>query len=161
MRKRHPGVLFVCANNICRSPLAEVAFRAAARREGILRNLVIDSAGTRGTHAGERPDARAVRAASERGYDLSRKRARQVKPGDLGRFDWILAMDQANVRDIVALPADSCADHVGLLLDELPSAPVREVPDPYFGSYAQFVHVLDLVEPACAALAARLARVMD
>jgi protein-tyrosine phosphatase len=52
-------------------------------------------------------------------------------------------------------PADY-AGHLGLLLDLIPAAPVREVPDPYYGGAEGFERVLDLVEQASAELVARI-----
>lgn len=157
-RKKRVGVLFVCANNICRSPLAEGAFRAMAKRQGILRDLVIDSRGTLAGFVGQRADPRALRAAASRGYDLSRIRARQLTAKDFDRFQWILAMDEANLRAVAALQPTGFAGHAGLLMDMLPGAPAREIPDPYFGGIALFEQALDLAEPACEMLAAQVAR---
>src|SRR5487761_1499344 len=69
-------ILFVCLGNICRSPTAEVVFRAVASREAPDLALEIDSAGTAGYHVGELPDRRTRQAAARRGYDLSALRAR-------------------------------------------------------------------------------------
>ena len=153
---RETRVLFVCANNICRSPIAEAVFRDAARREG-LHDVVVDSAGIFASHAGERPDPRAVHAASDRGYDLSRIRARQVTPDDFARFQWILAMDESNLRALASISPQPYSGHIGLLMDFAVGTAVREVPDPYFGARAQFDEVVRLVEDACKALAAHLA----
>lgn len=158
VRRKRAGVLFVCANNICRSPLAAGVFRAAAAREGVLQALTVASAGTSAAYAGQRPDARAVRAAYARGYDLGRDRARRVSARDFERFDWILAMDSANLGAVTALRPAAYAGHVGLMLEQDPLARVREVPDPYYGGIEAFERVLDLIEPACGLLAARLAR---
>lgn len=160
VRRKRTAVLFVCANNICRSPLAAGVFRACAAREGVLREIAVASAGTSGAHAGQRPDPRAYRAAYARGYDLGRTRARQVSARDFARFDWILAMDKANLQAVSALRPQGYAGHLSLLLDLDPQAREREVPDPYFGGIDAFEHVLDLVEPACGLLAARLARAL-
>ena len=56
-----PSVLFVCLGNICRSPLAEAAFRKAADEAGL--DVDVDSAGTADYHVGEPPDMRSVREA--------------------------------------------------------------------------------------------------
>lgn len=151
------SVLFVCANNICRSPIAEGVFRVVARREG-LHHVVADSAGIFANHAGQLPDPRAVGAALARGYDLSRIRARQVTTADFDRFQWILAMDKSNLRALACISPQSYAGHLGLLMDLAQGAATREVPDPYFGARAQFDEVVRLVEAACIALASRLAR---
>ena len=63
------SILFVCMGNICRSPLAEGAFRAEADRLGLA--VEVDSAGTGGWHAGEPPDARAIAAARRGGVDIA------------------------------------------------------------------------------------------
>lgn len=154
------GVLFVCTNNICRSPTAEAVFRAAAEREGIAHLLRIGSAGTHGFHAGEPPDPRAIRAARGRGYDIASLRARQVGADDFIRFDRIFAMDRTNLAALAALRPEGHAGHVGLFLDVVPDAGVRDVADPYFAGAAAFERVLDLVEPASQALAAQLARTL-
>jgi protein-tyrosine phosphatase len=150
------SVLFVCMGNICRSPTAEAVFRAAAQRAGIAQSLHIDSAGTGDWHIGEPPDKRATIAAQRRGYDLTRLRGRQVAAEDFARFGWILAMDEDNLRVLQDLRPPEYPGHLGLLLELLPDAPMREVPDPYFGGPDGFEHVLDLIEQACDALLAHV-----
>ena len=56
-----PAVLFVCLGNICRSPLAEAAFRAVAEEHGL--DADADSAGTAAYHAGNPPDPRSIETA--------------------------------------------------------------------------------------------------
>jgi protein-tyrosine phosphatase len=152
------GVLFVCMGNICRSPAAEGVFRAVAEREGWARRLRIDSAGTHDYHVGEPPDARSIASALRRGYDIRKLRARQVQAGDFARFDWILAMDNVNLRTLDELRPRDYAGHLGLLLDLSPALGVREVPDPYYGGPERFERMLDLIEPASEALFERVVR---
>lgn len=150
------GVLFVCMGNICRSPTAEGVFRAVAERGGMAKRLRIDSAGTHDYHVGEPPDARAIASALRRGYDIGRLRARQIAPRDFAWFDWILAMDRHNLKEVTSRRPRDHAGHVGLMLDLLPALGVREVPDPYYGGSEGFERVLDLLEPASEALLARV-----
>ncbi len=148
-------VLMVCMGNICRSPTAEAVLRAKLERAGLGGQVWVDSAGTHGYHTGEAPDPRAIRHAAQRGYDLSALRARAVDESDFSRFDWILAMDQANFDWLRRrAPGDSPA-RIELLLAA--NAIDHEVPDPYFGPPAGFDRVLDLVEAGCDAWLARLA----
>src|SRR5664279_1878071 len=91
------SVLFVCMGNICRSPTAEAVFRHYVEQAGLLEQIQIDSAGTHDYHIGDAPDARTQRAAKQRGYDMSQLRGRQVEAGDFMRFDYVLAMDEANL----------------------------------------------------------------
>jgi protein-tyrosine phosphatase len=126
-----PSILLVCLGNICRSPLAEAAFRAEAERRGL--DAVIDSAGTGGWHVGEPPDRRARATARRHGIVIESYRARQVETADFRRFDVILAMDAQNLRDLEhAAPQDATA-RLFLLLDFVEGREGDSVGDPYYG----------------------------
>lgn len=144
-------VLFVCLGNICRSPTAEGVFRQLAKEAGLAGSIVADSAGTGDYHIGERPDPRACWAASQRGYDLHSQRARQVTHEDFAQFDYVLAMDEHNLRALKELAPSEHAHKVRLLTD-FGSGKECGVPDPYAGGPQGFEHVLDLVEDAAQGL---------
>jgi len=150
------SVLFVCMGNICRSPTAEAVFREQAKRAGLLERLAIESAGIGDWHVGQPPDGRAITHARRRGYDLEPLRARQVCREDFARFDYILAMDLRNLRDLKTLMPPGYNGYVGLLLDFAPKLGLREVPDPYFGAADGFETVLELTERACEGLLAHI-----
>jgi len=145
----------VCLGNICRSPTAEAVLRKLVQAQGLQQQIVIDSAGTSDWHRGEAPDPRAIRAAADRGYDLSTLRARQVMADDFIRFDYILAMDEQNLRDLERLCPPEPHATVDLLLS-YGTSNLREVPDPYDRTLAVFEEVLDLCENACADLLQQL-----
>lgn len=151
-------ILFVCLGNICRSPTAEVVFRAVASREAPDLVLEIDSAGTAGYHVGELPDQRTRQAAARRGYDLSALRARVVEPDDFEHFDLILAMDRENLRSLEGRAPAHARDRLRLFLEFAPEAGVTEVPDPYYGGPNGFEDVLDLIEAASRGLIEHLRR---
>jgi protein-tyrosine phosphatase len=98
---RMPSVLFVCLGNICRSPLAEAAFRKTAEQSGL--DVHVDSAGTGDWHVGHPPDARAQAVALRNGIDISHYRGRQVGGSDFARFTHIIALDHSNLRDLKAM----------------------------------------------------------
>ncbi|MBD3837743.1 low molecular weight protein-tyrosine-phosphatase [Brevundimonas sp.] len=126
-----PSILFVCLGNICRSPLAEAALRAEAKRLRL--DLIVDSAGTGNWHAGEPPDPRALATARRHGVDISGLKARQVKPADFRRFTHIVALDHDNLENLRRLrPADATAE-LSLLLDHVPGREGQAVADPYSG----------------------------
>jgi protein-tyrosine phosphatase len=150
------NVLFVCMGNICRSPMAEGVFRTLVERERLSSRITIDSAGTHDYQLGERPDSRAIRAARQRGYDLSSQRARLFDLDDFRRFEWIVAMDSQNLRFLKSLRPAGHRGHLGLLLDFAPELGVRDVPDPYYGEPEDFERVLDLVERGAASLLAAI-----
>jgi protein-tyrosine phosphatase len=139
-------ILFVCLGNICRSPTAEAVFTAKAISSG-LNHLTIDSAGTGNWHQGHPPDERATAHAAKRGYDLTPLRARQVTTSDFEKFDFILAMDRQNERDLKRIAPNETAHKIKLFL-QFGQSTETEVPDPYYGGAQGFEHVLDLIEDA-------------
>ncbi|WP_269209236.1 low molecular weight protein-tyrosine-phosphatase [Chromobacterium vaccinii] len=148
------SILFVCHGNICRSPTAEGVMRKRLAATGWSGRIRLDSAGTHGYHVGEPPDARSMRAAAGRGYDLSTQRARQVADGDFSAFDLILAADRHNLDDLRRRCPEELSDRLHLMLE--PLGQDREVPDPYYGGDRGFEQVLDLLEAACDAWLARI-----
>ncbi|MBD9398059.1 low molecular weight protein-tyrosine-phosphatase [Pseudomonas sp. PDM11] len=144
-------VLFVCLGNICRSPTAEAVMRQRLQQAGLAERIELDSAGTGGWHVGKAPDSRTQQAASRRGYDLSSLRGRQVSVDDFARFDLILAMDSANLRDLQRIRPANARAELDLYLRRFELAE-DEVPDPYYGGSEGFEHVLDLLEQASDAL---------
>jgi len=153
-------ILMVCTGNICRSPTAEGVLRAKLRAAGLAERVEVDSAGTHGHfHAGEPPDPRTVKHAGERGYDLSKLRARRVVKADFERFDWLFAMDDGHLEILRGMRPYRSEAQLALLMEHARRfSDVREVPDPYYGAPAGFAHVLDLVEDACDGIVASLAR---
>ena len=151
-------VLFVCTGNICRSPMAEGAFRHHVRLAGLAERIDCDSAGTHDYHVGEPPDSRAQFAASRRGYDLSSQRARQVRRTDFSEFDYVLAMDEMNLRLLERRCPSQHAHKLKLFMEFSTGPTLREVPDPYYGGQQGFEHVLDMVEQAAQELLDHLRR---
>ena len=145
-------VLFVCMGNICRSPTAEAVFRHYVAQAGLLEHIHIDSAGTHDYHIGDAPDSRTRLAAQRRGYDMSQLHGRQVEVGDFACFDYVLAMDEANLSILQDLRPRDAQSHLGLFLEFAESRSEREVPDPYYGGADGFERVLDMVEDAAAGL---------
>jgi protein-tyrosine phosphatase len=130
------SVLFVCLGNICRSPLAEAAFRREAERLGL--DVEVDSAGTGDWHIGYPPDPRAAAVAARNGIDISHLKARLVTADDFRRFDHIVALDANNLRDLERLrPADGKA-RLSLLLDYVEGRRGQAVADPYYGEDSHF-----------------------
>ena len=148
-------VLFVCLGNICRSPTAQGVFEHIVEQAGLSDLVDVDSAGTSACHAGETPDSRAIETASRRGYRMSHIRSRQVQAKDFDRFDFILAMDKANLQALLTCCSASSHGKLRLFLDYEGSVQT-EVPDPYYGGKGGFETVLDLIEDASQALLSSL-----
>ena len=141
-------VLMVCLGNICRSPTAHGVLSALIKRRKLCDYLEVDSAGTGCWHLGEKPDRRSISAAQIRGYDISSLIARQVKIIDFANFDYLLAMDNDNLRDLYKICPNEHQDKIDLLLN-FGSSSEKVVPDPFYGESSDFELVLDLIEDAC------------
>ena len=137
--------------NICRSPTAEGVFRHLIKQENMEDKISIDSAGTHAYHVGNPPDARAQSAALKRNIDLSSQRARRVSSDDFITFDYVIAMDESNKRDLLSKCPSGYEDRVQLFL-AFADNDKTEVPDPYYGQGRGFEIVLNMVEDAAEGL---------
>jgi protein-tyrosine phosphatase len=149
-----PSVLFVCLGNICRSPLAEAAFRHEASRIGL--DVEVDSAGTGDWHVGEPPDRRAQSVAKQHGIDISFYRARQVDRQDFLRFSHIIALDSQNLASLKKMMPSGSTAEVSLLLDHVEGRHGEPVADPYYGGRDGFEVTWADVAIAAKRLARRL-----
>lgn len=144
-------ICFVCLGNICRSPTAEAVFLHLIEQERLADRIEVDSAGTGSWHVGERahPDTRA--AAAARGIEVT-SIARQFQSSDFARFDYVVAMDQSNHRDLVRIaPDDAARKKTYLFRDFDPASPDgSDVPDPYYEG--GFDRVYDICEAAARGL---------
>lgn len=142
-------LLFVCLGNICRSPSAENIMNHLLKTHELTHRFSCDSAGTSSYHIGSPPDRRMAAAARMQGITLQGQ-ARQFQVEDFERFDWILAMDNSNYRDILRLDLQKRYHHkVRKICDFCRHHPDTEVPDPYYGGDEGFRYVIDLLADAC------------
>lgn len=152
------NILFICLGNICRSPLAEEVFRQKVQSADRVADFpIIDSAGMIDYHEGELPDHRMRQQAAARGYTLTHH-SRPMTAEDFRTFDCIVAMDADNLRRLrEKCPEPELMNKVVLLSDYLTAHPdFTSIPDPYYGTLADFDLVIDLCEDACAHLLTQL-----
>ena len=147
-------VVFVCAGNISRSPMADAVFRALVSRAGLAAHVASSSAGTEDWHVGERADPRTLLALEHQGLDGSGHRARQFTAASFDQNDLVVALDRTSDRELRA-----CARHGGdadkiALLSSFDAASHGEpdIPDPYYGDDPMFDDVLGMIDSACRAL---------
>lgn len=150
MVSKRPAILFVCLGNICRSPLAEAAFRARASAASL--DVTVDSAGTGDWHVGAPPDRRAQSVAQSHGIDISAYRARQVRADDFDRFTHIFALDLDNLANLQGMAPSGHSARIALLLDIVPGMEGQAVADPYFGDDSGFAITWAEVDEAAQAL---------
>jgi len=136
-------IVFVCSGNICRSPMAELVFRAKVEEAGLDHLVQVSSAGTGGWHVGEAADKRARAKLAEHGYPTGHVAA-EVDRGHLAA-DLLLAADDSHLSFLRRKVSDPAK--VRLLREFDPSAPEgAEVPDPYYGEDDGFEDVLGMIE---------------
>lgn len=148
-------IMMVCMGNICRSPAAEVVLRQKLAAAGIA-DVLVDSSGTGGWHAGEGANPRSIRVWESRGY-AGTHMARQFKQQWFVDRDLLLVMDEDNYETLISwAPDDSAKDRVRFLRAFDPIAADLVVPDPYYGNDDDYEHMLTLIESACDGLVAQL-----
>ena len=141
-------VLFICLGNICRSPLAEAILNKLLSDQNI-KNWTVDSAATSRYEIGSSPDHRGLRLMKKKGL-TSTHRARQICSDDYDTFDYILCMDDDNVRDVRRLAPRKREFSAKI---ELLGRYDREGPDiiedPYYGEDRDFEVVYEQCLRAC------------
>lgn len=143
------SVLFVCLGNICRSPLGQGIFEDLVKEQDLADKFIVDSCGTGAWHEGELPHLGSIEIAKRNGISIVNQKARQIRKSDFENFDWILAMDRSNLRDIKAIAGES-RSRIHLLREFDPFIGDLDVPDPYYSG--GFEGVFEIVERSCRVL---------
>lgn len=123
-------ILFVCLGNICRSPMAEYVMKDLASKAGLSERFEIASAATSAWEIGNPVYPPARRKLAEHGIDCNGKTARQMTRLDYARYDYLIGMDESNLRDILRLVGGDLQHKVSLLMAH--TGHPREVADPWF-----------------------------
>jgi protein-tyrosine phosphatase len=137
-------VLFVCLGNICRSPLAEAIFKHKLKERKLEDFIFADSCGTANYHVGDTPDPRTIANALKNGVVIDHC-GRQLSAQDINDFDYILAMDNSNYRNILKIIETGNDDTKVRLMREYDPLEKGEVPDPYYGGEKGFQEVFDIL----------------
>ena len=126
-------VLFICHGNICRSPMAEFVFKSMVREAGLSDQFVIASAATsseeiwNGVGNPVYPPARAE--LEKHGISCAGKRARQLTAADYEEYDYLIGMDENNIRNMERMTGHH-GGKISLLLSY--TGKPRAISDPWY-----------------------------
>lgn len=145
-------ILFVCHGNICRSPMAEFVMKDIVEKRGLSGQFSIESAATSTEEIGN-PVHRGTRKILDRlGISCAEKRARQLKRTDYDTFDYLIGMDEANVRNMNRICGGDPEAKIYKLLDFTDE--LRSISDPWYtGDFEATFHD---VREGCDSLLLRL-----
>ena len=110
-------VLFVCHGNICRSPMAEFVMKDMAAKAGVEERFVIDSAATSTEELGNPVYPPAQRELAAHGVFCGPHTARQMTRADYDKYDLLIGMDSANIRNMTRICGGDPAGKIHRLLD--------------------------------------------
>ena len=123
-------ILFVCHGNICRSPMAEFVMKDLVKQAGLEGRFYIESAATSTEELGNPDYPPARRKLAEHGIDCTGKRARQLTRSDYDKYDLLIGMDRANLRNMQRICGGDPGSKLYLLMDY--SDHPGEVADPWY-----------------------------
>lgn len=124
------SILFVCHGNICRSPMAEFIMKDLVKKAGLETEFGIASAATSTEEAGNPVYPPARRKLAEHGIGCAGKTARQLTKADYDRYDLLIGMDQANLRNMRRICGGDPAGKIHLMLEYAGRA--GDVADPWY-----------------------------
>ena len=123
-------ILFICHGNICRSPMAEFVMKDMVKKMGIANDFEIASAATSTEEIGNEVYPPAKRKLAEHSISCKGKTARQMTKDDYFYYDFLIAMDRNNLRNMTRFVGDDPEGKVSLLMDYTSSP--RDVADPWY-----------------------------
>jgi len=123
-------ILFVCHGNICRSPMAEFVMKKLVSDAGLSDKFYIESAATSTEEIGNPVYPPAKKKLAEHGIGCAGKTARQMNKGDYAKFDLLIGMDSANIRNMTRICGGDPENKIKLLLNY--AGVDRDVADPWY-----------------------------
>ena len=123
-------ICFVCHGNICRSPMAEFWFKELLRRKGLENEFIVESRATSTEEIGNPPHYGTMRKLAEYGIVPSGKYAEQLRRSDYDKYDIIIGMDDANIRNILRITGGDKQNKVFLMMSF--AGLDRSVADPWY-----------------------------
>lgn len=145
-------VLFICHGNICRSPMAQSVFQHLVDQKGVKQQFYVDSAATSREEIGNSPHYGTKSILKKNHIPLQVHYARQLTVQDGYEYDYIIGMDQWNIKEIKRILANDCPCKVFRLLDVVDHP--RDIADPWYTG--DFERTFEDVKEGCKFLLEKL-----
>ena len=123
-------ILFICHGNICRSPMAEFVFKDIAEKSGMGHKFYVASAATSYEEIGNPVHYGTAKILDRLGISYSKKRATHLEKSDYEKYDYLVCMDSANVRNTLRIMGDDSERKIHKLLEFTGS--YEDVADPWY-----------------------------
>lgn len=123
-------VLFVCLGNICRSPMAEFVFKDMVNKKDLKNKFVINSVATSYEEVGNDIHYGTKDKLIQKNIPFEKRKATRIKKDDYNKYDYILAMEDSNIRNIKAILGEDVEHKIFRLLDF--SNNPRDIADPWY-----------------------------
>ena len=124
-------ILFICHGNICRSTMAEMVFKHLVKQAGLSSDFYIDSAATSREEIGSGVHYGTRRKLAEVGIPCSDHRATQITKADYDKYDYLIVMDNNNIRNLMRTIGSDPEQKVSMLLDYA-GRPGQSIADPWY-----------------------------
>lgn len=141
-------ILMICHGNICRSTMAEFVMKDMVRKAGLENKYYIESAATSREEIGNDTHPGTKRKLTEVGIPYTKRRARQVTKNDYAEYDYLVIMDQNNLRNLNRIIGEDPDNKVFKLLEFAGKS--RDIADPWYTG--NFDETYDDVVEGCQAL---------
>ncbi len=124
------SILFICHGNICRSPMAEFVFKDIIKKAGISDKFYVASAATSYEEIGNPVHYGTAKILDGLGISYSEKRAVHLEKSDYEKYDYLVCMDSANVRNTLRIVGNDSEEKIHKLLEFADSC--DDVADPWY-----------------------------
>lgn len=123
-------VMFVCLGNICRSPMAEFVFKDIVKKQGLEKEFYIKSSATSYEEIGNNIHYGTRNKLIQKGISFENRKAIRLKSEDYKKYDYIIGMENSNIKNIKRIVGEDYENKVYKLLDF--SNNPRDIADPWY-----------------------------